>query len=59
MKRKLILKESVLDTINDINIILFAIVICSKGTLLLIPTLIVAIISVIIILLFGGVFNGR
>lgn len=55
MKKKLILKDSVIDTIMDANLILFAIVILSKGTLLLTPTLIFAIFSVIILILFGGI----
>lgn len=58
MKKKLILKDSVMNIIMDVNLVLFAIFLLSKGVLLGIPTLIVSILSLFIIILFGDVNNG-
>jgi hypothetical protein len=55
MKKKLILKDSIIDTIMDANLILFSIFAMSRGTILPRVTFIFAIFSVIILILFGGI----
>lgn len=55
MKKKLILKDSVIDTIMNANLILFAIVMISRGTILVKTSLVFSIISVILLILFGGI----
>lgn len=57
MKKRLKFKNEVMDTICDINLCLFIMVIISKGTLLLYPFIISAIISFILMLMFGGLFS--
>lgn len=57
MKRRLKFKNEVMDAICDINLYLFIIVLISKGTLLLYPFIICAIISFILMFMFGGLFN--
>ena len=57
MKKKLKFKNEVMDTICDINLCLFGVVLISKGTLLVYPAIIVAIISFILMLMFGGLFK--
>ena len=57
MKKKLKFKNEVMDTICDINLCLFIMVLISKGTLLLYPFIISAIISFILMLMFGGLFS--
>lgn len=57
MKKRLIFKKEVMDSICDINFMLLLIVAISKGTLLLFPAIITAIISFILMLLFGGLFK--
>lgn len=59
MKKRLKFKNEVMDTICDINLCLFVMVLISKGTLLLYPFIITAIISFILMFMFGGLFNGR
>ena len=57
MKKRLKFKNEVMDFICDINLCLFIMVLISKGTLLLYPFIISAIISFILMLLFGGLFS--
>ena len=57
MKKRLKFKNEVMDTICDINFCLFMIVLIIKGTLLLYPFIISAIISFILMLMFGGLFS--
>ncbi len=57
MKKRLVFKKEVMDSICDINFMLLLIVAISKGTLLLYPAIITAIISFILMLLFGGLFR--
>ena len=57
MKKRLVFKKEVMDDICDINFMLLLIVAISKGTLLLYPAIIVAVISFILMLLFGGLFK--
>ena len=57
MKKRLVFKNEVMDTICDINLCLFIMVLISKGTLLVYPAIIVAIISFILMLMFGGLFS--
>ena len=57
MKKRLKFKNEVMDTICDINLCLFIMVLISKGTLLLYPFIISAIISFILMLMFGGLFS--
>lgn len=57
MKKRLVFKKEVMDAICDINFMLLLIVAISKGTLLLYPAIIVAVISFILMLLFGGLFK--
>ena len=54
MKKKLVLKESVIDTLIDINLILVIAIIISKGTLFIIPAFIVGIIDIITFIVYGG-----
>ena len=57
MKKRLKFKNEVMDTICDINLCLFIMVLISKGTLLLYPFIICVIISFILMLMFGGLFS--
>jgi hypothetical protein len=57
MKKRLKFKNEVMDFICDINLCLFIMVLISKGTLLLYPFIICAIISFILMLMFGGLFS--
>ena len=57
MKKRLVFKNEVMDTICDINFGLFMMVLISKGTLLLYPFIISVIISFILMLIFGGLFS--
>ena len=57
MKKRLKFKNEVMDTICDINLCLFVMVLISKGTLLLYPFIISAIISFILMFMFGGLFS--
>ena len=57
MKKRLKFKNEVMDTICDINLCLFIMVLISKGTLLLYPFIICTIISFILMLMFGGLFS--
>lgn len=57
MKKRLKFKNEVMDTICDINLCLFIMVLISKGTLLLYPFIISAIISFILMFMFGGLFS--
>lgn len=57
MKKRLKFKNEVMDTICDINLCLFVIVLISKGTLFVYPAIITAIISFILMLFFGGLFK--
>lgn len=57
MKKRLVFKKEVMDAICDINFMLLLILAISKGTLLLYPAIITAIISFILMLLFGGLFK--
>lgn len=57
MKKRLKFKNEVMDTICDINLCLFIMVLISKGTLLLYPFIISVIISFILMLMFGGLFS--
>ena len=57
MKKRLKFKNEVMDFICDINLCLFIMVLISKGTLLLYPFIISAIISFILMLMFGGLFS--
>ena len=54
MRKKLVLKESVIDTLIDINLILVIAIIISKGTLFIIPAFIVGIIDIITFIVYGG-----
>lgn len=53
MKKKLVLKESVIDTLIDINLILVMCIIFSKGTLFVIPAGIMGIIDLLVIIIYG------
>lgn len=55
MKKKLVLKESVMDNLIDINLIMVIALIISKFTLFVIPALALGIIDLIIICIYGGV----
>ena len=57
MKKRLKFKNEIMDTICDINLCLFIMVLISKGTLLLYPFIISAIISFILMFMFGGLFS--
>ena len=57
MKKRLKFKNEVMDAICDINLCLFIMVLISKGTLLLYPFIISAIISFTLMLMFGGLFS--
>ena len=49
------MRENVADSIMDINLILFIIVIVSRGTICVIPALIFSIISLFMFIMFGGI----
>lgn len=55
MKRKLVLKESVMDNLIDINLIMVIALIISKFTLFVIPALALGIIDLAVICIYGGV----
>ena len=55
MKKKLVLKESVMDNLIDINLIMVIALIISKFTLFVIPALILGIIDLAVICIYGGV----
>lgn len=57
MKKRLVFKKEVMDAICDINFMLLLIVAISKGTLLVYTAIITAIISFILMLMFGGLFK--
>ena len=54
MKKKLILKESVMDNLIDINLIMVIALIISKFTLFVIPALVLGIIDFLVIIIYGG-----
>ena len=54
MKKKLVLKESVMDNLIDINLIMVFALIISKFTLFVIPALVLGIIDLIVICIYGG-----
>lgn len=55
MKKKLVLKESVMDNLIDINLIMVIALIVSKFTLFVIPALVLGIIDLAVICIYGGV----
>ena len=53
--KKLVLKESVMDNLIDINLIMVIAIIISKFTLFVIPALVLGIIDLAVICIYGGV----
>lgn len=53
MKKKLVLKESVMDNLIDINLIMVIALIVSKFTLFVIPALVLGIIDLAVICIYG------
>ena len=54
MKKKLVLKESIIDTLIDINLLAVIIMIFSRGTFMLLPALIICGLDMLVFMLYGG-----